>query len=147
MINRSPKTSASEIRQIDFSPIGKPRGRSQEQIADDFADEIAEMMDILLGRENAPIALGFSTLMETADAYFARASEIEQYILRHERAGRVSRNTPLYKFRTGELRSFQEVARRAAELGSRRITVAQINERSQQSGLDTPRRGRSSGIT
>ena len=36
------------------------------------------------------------------------------------------RGSPLYKFRTGELRSFLDLSKRAAELGSRRLTQEQL---------------------
>lgn len=88
--------------------------------------EIQEMWDVLLGREEPPVQSGVSTLMEVADAYFARASEISALILAGVREGRLSSNSPHDKFRRGELRHFLEVAKRAADLGSRRITVRQI---------------------
>jgi hypothetical protein len=36
------------------------------------------------------------------------------------------RGSALYKFRTGELRSFIELSKRASELGSRRLTQEQL---------------------
>jgi hypothetical protein len=36
------------------------------------------------------------------------------------------RGSPLYKFRTGELRSFIELSKKCAELGSRRLTQEQL---------------------
>lgn len=95
------------------------------------------MMDVLLGRVPPPVDLGVSTLMEVADAYFARASEIEMLIHQLEREGKVLRGTALYKFRTGELRTFQEVAKRAADLGSRRITMEQLRMQREWTGRDS----------
>lgn len=88
--------------------------------------ELQDMMDVLLGRNDPPIQSGVSTLMEVADAYFARGSEIAMQILAAVRDGRLSKGSAHDRFRTGELRHFLEVAKKAAELGSRRITVRQI---------------------
>lgn len=89
---------------------------------DELSDELKEYTDVLMGRVPPPIEAGILTLMEVADVYFARASEMQQLILEQEREGNVFRGSPYYKFRTGELRSFLEMAKRAAELGSRRLT-------------------------
>lgn len=89
--------------------------------------ELDHMRDVLMGREQPPVDNGVMTLMETADAYFARAKEMEQTILRHEADGVVLKNSKHYKFRTGELRSFIELAKAAAELGSRRVTAARLD--------------------
>jgi hypothetical protein len=64
--------------------------------------------------------------MEVADAYFARGKEIEQKIYRAEAEGQVSKGSPFYRFRTGELRSFLELVKAAGELGSRRVTHAKM---------------------
>lgn len=80
------------------------------------------MRDVLLGHKEPPIDKGVLTLFEVADAYFARAKEMEQVIMRAEADGQVIRGSKTYKFRTGELRSFIEMSKGAAELGSRRVT-------------------------
>lgn len=80
------------------------------------------MRDVLMGREEPPVDRGVLTLMEVADAYFARAKEMEQVILRAEADGNVIKSSKTYKFRTGELRSFIELAKGACEVGSRRVT-------------------------
>lgn len=85
-------------------------------------EELQDMTDVLLGREDPPLQAGYLTLMETADAYYARASELTMKILEAEREGTVAKGTAYYKFRTGELRTFMEMAKRAADLGSRRLT-------------------------
>ena len=87
-------------------------------------EELQDMTDVLMGRVSPPVKLRDRTLalMEVADAYFARASEIKMHIHRLEREGRVLRGTPLYQFRTGELATFMEMSKRAADLGSRRLT-------------------------
>lgn len=91
-------------------------------------EELLDMTDVLMGREPPAPRLRGTTLalMEVADAYYARASEIKMQIQQLEREGRVMRGAPLYKFRTGELATFMEMAKRAAELGSRRLTDEQL---------------------
>lgn len=90
-------------------------------------DELDEMRDVLLGRKPPPVDAGVMTLMEVADAYYARAKEMEQLIHRDESDGVVIRGSKHYKFRTGELRSFIELAKGACELGSRRVTKARMD--------------------
>lgn len=89
-------------------------------------DELDEMKAVLMGHEPPPIAQGIMTLMEVADAYYARAKDMEGAILRMEADGLVLPKTKTYRFRTGELRSFIDMAKAAAELGSRRITAARL---------------------
>lgn len=84
------------------------------------------MTDVLLGRTQPDIDARHLTLMEVADAYFARASEIQMLLQKAEREGTITRGSAHYKFRTGELRTFLEMSRRAAELGSRRLTEEQL---------------------
>ena len=91
-----------------------------------LVEELQDMTDVLLGREQPPIDAGHLTLMEVADAYFARASEITMLLQQAEREGTVTRGSAHYKFRTGELRTFLEMAKRAADLGSRRLTEEQL---------------------
>ena len=79
-----------------------------------------------MGRVIPPIDNGVMTLMEVASAYYARAQEINMRILRGEAQGHIGKGTPIYKFRTGELRAFRELTQQAAELGSRRVTAARM---------------------
>ena len=88
--------------------------------------ELDEYRDILLGRVPPPADNGILTLMEVADALYCRAKEIEALIHRAERNGDILKGSPLYKFRTGELRSFIDMAHSRVELGSRRVTEAKI---------------------
>jgi hypothetical protein len=88
--------------------------------------ELQGYMDILLGRAESPITSPYLALAECATAYYARASEIDAKIHAAERDGQVMRGSPYYKFRTGELRSFIDLAKRCAELGSRRLTQEQL---------------------
>lgn len=104
----------------------------------DMCDELEDMRDVLMGRKD-PAVTGVLALMETADAFYSRASEMEQLILRGEREGRIQRSNPLYRFRTGELRSFKEMAARAADLGSRRLTAANVQMGQEQRGRESYR--------
>lgn len=92
----------------------------------DYRQELDEMMEILLGRVDPPIDVGIGTLMEVAEAYFARASEMEMVIKRGEADGSILKGSAAYKFRTGELRTFMELVKRSVDLGSRRITLAKM---------------------
>jgi hypothetical protein len=84
--------------------------------------ELQGYVDVLLGRSPSPIDSPYLALMEVATAYYARAQEMDMRIHAAEREGVVHRGSPLYKFRTGELKSFIELARKCADLGSRRLT-------------------------
>jgi hypothetical protein len=103
---------------------------------DDMRDEIAEYMDVLLGRTDAPVQ-GPSALMETADIYYARASELIMKIQQGETDGVVPKGSALTRFRTGELRTFQEIASKAAALGSRRITALQLTQDREKTGRES----------
>lgn len=79
-----------------------------------------------MGREDPPIDNGVLTLMEYASAVHARACEMNMLLHRAENNGAIDRSSPYYKFRTGELRDFTDMAKAAMELGSRRLTAAQL---------------------
>lgn len=81
---------------------------------------------MLLGRTDPPITRGVLTLMEVAEAYYARASEITAMLQRKEAEGVIAKGSTPYRFRTGELRTFMEAAKSAIELGSRRVTYARM---------------------
>lgn len=100
-------------------------------------EEVDHMVAILLGREEPPINIGVHTLQEVADGYFARASELTMLIQRLEADGVINKGDPLYKFRTGELRTFLELSKRAAELGSRRLTREQLQWDQSRTGRDS----------
>lgn len=85
-------------------------------------EELIDMTNVLLGRDDPPINHGTMTLYEVADAYYARASELTMLIQQAERLGTVPKNSNYYRLRTGELRTFMEMAKRAADLGSRRLS-------------------------
>lgn len=88
--------------------------------------ELRDMVNVLMGREEPPINAGVLTLQEVATAYYCRAKEIEMRLHKAEAEGTVMRGSAHYKFRTGELRDFIELSNRAADLGSRRVTAAQL---------------------
>jgi len=107
--------------------------------ATELAEELIEMRDVLLGREDIPVGVrgGPLALMEVADAYFGRASEIEQDILRQEREGKIRADSHLSRFRKGELRSFKEMAKAAADLGSRRLTAENLRFEQERLGRES----------
>lgn len=88
--------------------------------------ELSRYVEVLLGREDPPIDNGVLTLMEYASAVHARALEMNMLIHRAETNGQVAKGTTYYKFRTGELRDFIDLSKAAMELGSRRLTSAQL---------------------
>lgn len=93
---------------------------------EDLWTEIKGYMDVILGRKDAEMVSPYLGLAEAATAYYCRAQEIDALIHAGEREGVILRGSALYKFRTGELRSFIELSKRAAELGSRRLTQEQL---------------------
>lgn len=95
------------------------------------------MFDVLVGRKEPPIWSGIMTLMEVADGYYARAAEITSLIHMLENQKRVKRGSPLYNFRTGSLRTFMEAAKRAADLGSRRLTDASLRYETEKTGRES----------
>lgn len=99
--------------------------------------ELLDMTDVLMGRAQSPFNdRRVDALMEVADAYYARAAEMTMRIQMMEGDGRVRRGDALYKFRTGELRTFMEMAKRASEVGSRRVTVKQMLLESERHGRE-----------
>jgi len=100
-------------------------------------EELQDMTDVLNGRVKPPIDAGHLTLMEVADAYFARASEMTMLLQQGEREGVITKGSAHYHFRTGELRTFMEMAKRAADLGSRRLTEEQLHWEMAQYGRES----------
>ena len=91
-----------------------------------LAEELLGYVDILLARADAPVESPYLDLMECASAYLARALEMEMLIHNLERNQKIVRGHPLVKFRTGTLRSFIEMAKKMADLGSRRLSAEQL---------------------
>lgn len=126
---------------IDRGNVGKRLrafsvGEGYESITA-YREEIQDMMDVLLGRKSPPVDLGVHTLQEVADAYFARGMEMQMNLHHMEATGQVTRGSGPYKFRTGELRDFIEVAKSAAELGSRRLTAEQLRIEQEMRGMES----------
>ena len=88
--------------------------------------ELDEYTSVLMGHEEPPIDQGDMTLLEYANAVYSRAMELTMLLQRAEASGVVVRGSKVYKFRTGELRAFTEMAGRAIDLGSRRVTYAKM---------------------
>lgn len=91
-------------------------------------DELQEYIDVLLNRKPMPIDNGIDTLLEVASAYYSRAREIESKLHQLECEGVILKGSKHYKFRTGELRSILELLKTQVDLGSRRITVARLEQ-------------------
>jgi hypothetical protein len=95
---------------------------------EELHDELLGYADIILGRADPPTEIDgyYLDLMEVAAAYYARAKEIDMLIHWEEQNRRVIRGSPYYKFRTGQLRSFIEMAKMMADLGSRRLSQERL---------------------
>lgn len=132
MVTKDRQSATGRLRAV-------PLGEGVPSITS-MVEELQDMTDVLLGREQPPIDAGHLTLMEVADAYFARASELTMLLQQAEREGTVTKGSAHYKFRTGELRTFLELARRASELGSRRLTEEQLLWEMQQHGRESKNR-------
>jgi|JI9StandDraft_1071089.scaffolds.fasta_scaffold08998_5 hypothetical protein len=91
-----------------------------------LADELEEMRSVLFNRVEGEVDSPYLSLLEVATAYFCRGQEIDELIHKAEREKIILRGSPLYKFRTGELRAFLELTKMAATLGSRRLTQEQF---------------------
>lgn len=103
---------------------------------DELKDEILGYCDVLLGRVDPPVESPYLDMMEVAAAYYARALEIEIMIFNEEHNHNVVRGHPLNKFRTGQLRSFIELSKKMADLGSRRLTQeALLSDQRYDSGV------------
>jgi hypothetical protein len=99
-------------------------------------EELEGYWDVLLGRTDSPVT-GMHALQEVADQYYARASEMTALIQRYEADGTIEKGSELVKFRTGELRTFREVAARAADLGSRRLTALSVESEQARLGKES----------
>ena len=95
---------------------------------DELHDELLGYTDVILGRADPPLEIDgfYLDLMEVAAAYYARAKEIDMLIHWEEQNRRVIRGSSYYKFRTGQLRSFIEMAKMMADLGSRRLSQERL---------------------
>lgn len=91
-------------------------------------EEIFGYWNVLLGRVDPPVRSPYLDLAEVANAYYARALELEALILEAERDPQsgIVRGHPLNRLRTGSLRAFLEAAKHMAQLGSRRLSQEQL---------------------
>jgi hypothetical protein len=64
--------------------------------------------------------------MEYSSVVLGRALEIQSLIHKGELDGQITRASTFYKYRTGELRDFIELAKNAFDMGSRRVSVARL---------------------
>lgn len=101
---------------------------------EDLWEELQAYIDVILGRVMPSMVSPYLGLAEAATAYYCRGQEIDAMIHAGEREGAIMRGSALYKFRTGELRSFLELSKRAAELGSRRLTQEQLLAQMRETG-------------
>jgi hypothetical protein len=95
---------------------------------EELHDELLGYANVILGRADPPAEINgfYLDLMEVAAAYYARAKEIDMLIHWEEQNRRVIRGSSYYKFRTGQLRSFIEMAKMMADLGSRRLSQERL---------------------
>lgn len=112
-----------ELKQLENIAVPVPTGIND---LESMRSEIKGYTDVLLHRQPMPINIGINTLYEVAVAYFSRAKEIEMGIKEMENKQLITRTSPLFKFRTGELSAFLDIAKEQTRLGSRRITVASM---------------------
>jgi hypothetical protein len=94
----------------------------------DLSDEIQHMTNVILGRLDSPLDSPYLALAEVATAYYCRAQEIDMLIHKAHREGIIMNGSPLDLFRVRELRAFIELSKKAADLGSRRLTQEQLME-------------------
>ena len=90
--------------------------------------ELQGYVDVLMNRKPMPVDEGVDSLLEVASAYYARAKEIEARLHQLECEGVILKGSRHYKFRTGELRSTLELLKTQVDLGSRRVTVARLEQ-------------------
>lgn len=122
-----PKVNRHSLRAVEL-PAGLPE-------PNEISAELEHMFNVLIGREEAPLKKNTLDLMEIADAYYMRASELTFLIHRLERQGTIARGSDYYKLRTGEIEDFREACKRAVELGSRRLTHEQLEHNQIVRGL------------
>jgi len=113
-------------------PVHLPQGLPEPE---EIHAELQHMFDVLIGRAPAPLNRDALDLMEIADAYYMRASELKFLIHSLEREEKIKRGDEYYKLRTGELEDFLDACKRAVELGSRRLTALQLEHNQITRGL------------
>lgn len=119
------KVAASTHVQFSETLNAVPVGLGAVSV-EDLEEELQDYCDVLLGRIPAPINSPYLALAEVATAYYARALEIDMLIHNGERDGHITKGSALYRFRTGSLRSFIDMAKKMSDLGSRRLTQEKL---------------------
>lgn len=105
---------------------------------DECFDELtgyAEHLATFVG-DGVPAVGSTLDLLEIASAYLARAYDIERRLHHREQAQGLPRGCPEQRFRTGALESFICQARVCRDLGSRRLSYAQLLYDSEKTGRD-----------
>lgn len=93
---------------------------------DEMNEELLYMCNVLLGKEESPVQSPYLGLCEVATAFYGRGCELDMLIHMAEQEEQIPRGHPLQKLRTGQLRTFNEMARKMADLGSRRLTQERL---------------------
>lgn len=93
---------------------------------EEIHNELLEYTDVLMGRKEPPVENNILALMEYSNAVLSRALELTMRIQEAERNGEIKKGDVYYKTRTGELRTFIDLAKASQELGSRRVTLEKM---------------------
>lgn len=117
----APKVMVPTQVQFSYRLNEVPVGEGLDLDAEELRQELLDYANTLL-RGDSPVNSPYLSLMEVANAYHARALEIEMMIFDLEHDGKVVRGHPLYRFRTGQLRSFIEMSKKMIDVGSRRLS-------------------------
>lgn len=122
---RSYKAEPAEVRSKIYSQLGQG-----VPSVDQCRQEIDGYYAVFMGRIDLTEINRTTDLLEFATAVLARLNEMELLILRAENDMQTgfNRGSQFNRFRTGELRAAQDTARKMVELGSRRLSYAQMIE-------------------
>lgn len=100
-------------------------------------DELTGYAEHLLTFVGDDVPLGKTMdLLEVASAYLARAYDLERRIYQREQTLTLARGSAEQRFRTGALESFICQAKVLRDLGSRRLSFAQLRYDSEKTGRD-----------
>lgn len=113
-------------------------GHGLPPLLDDCYKELtvyAEHLLTFVNDEHVPVEHVLD-LLEVASAYLARAYDIERRLYQREQVLNLPRGCPEQRFRTGALESFISQAKVLRDLGSRRLSAAQLIHDSEKTGHD-----------
>lgn len=100
-------------------------------------DELTQYAEHLATFYDPEVPIGNTLdLLEVASAYLARAFDIERRLHQREQLLGLPRGCPEQRFRTGALESFISQAKVLRDLGSRRLSFAQLRHDSEKTGRD-----------